>query len=43
MNKVSLDATAREQQKKASTASSGRAAETVMAGTKRLSGRRSSH
>ncbi len=29
MNKVSLDATAREQRKKASTASSGRAAETV--------------
>lgn len=32
MNKVSLDATAREQQKKASTASSGRAAETVYGG-----------
>ena len=32
MNKVSLDAIAREQQKKASSASSGRAAETVYGG-----------
>ena len=36
MNKISLDATAREQQKKAGSASSGRAAETVYGGHEKV-------